>query len=292
MSLLEAIILGAVQGVTEWLPVSSSGHLALLQLSMGMEENVVMDAIVHLATLAVLLIHMRNDVISLFKGWLFSLKRKVPEGEMEEELASQGRVAWLVLLGTIPTAIIGFTMRDTIQEAFTSYTAVGAGLLFTAFLLVTIRINHVRNVRKAVETGQLPHEHTEVESNGFSPGRTIDWKCALLCGTMQGVAVFPGVSRSGSTITAGLLFGADRVKVLRFSLFLFIPAVIGANLVVLSEGLQGADPLELMVGFLVAAMVGYVCLRILEKVVVSGRMHWFAPYCFALGAIMVAYGLA
>ena len=235
MTTAQAIFLGIVQGITEWLPISSSGHLVLLQNWLGTEQPIALDVVLHLGSLAAVLVLFRKDIIELF--------------------TRRRDMGLLVLLASIPTGIAGLLLAPFVERAFHSNSAVAAGLAATgAFLMLT------RN-----RTGK----------------KAIGWKDALLMGTMQGAAIFPGVSRSGATISAALFRGVDREQAARFSFLLFIPAILGATLLQ-AGSIMEADPVPLVAGGLAAMAVSFAAIGLLLKIVRQGRLHLFAWYCWAL----------
>lgn len=246
------MILGAVQGVTEWLPVSSSGHLALAQRLFGLEAPLAFDVLLHLGSLVVVCVFFRKELWALASG--------VARWERE-----QVRLAALLLAASVPIALAGFFFRAFVADAFVSMRAVGLSLLFTALLLFLSRYSPAR------------------------PGGLSLWK-SLVVGVAQAVALLPGVSRSGSTISTGMLLGVGREDAARFSFLLFIPAIIGATVVEL-PGLAGVDGLGVMaLGAVVAAAVGFLSLGWLMRVIAEGRFSWFAAYCLVLGVVVLALG--
>ncbi|ADK86053.1 Bacitracin resistance protein BacA [Desulfarculus baarsii DSM 2075] len=260
MNFYQAIFLGAVQGLTEFLPVSSSGHLVLGQHLLGLREPQLMfDVAVHVGTLAAVLIVFRDDLLAMIRG-LWAGDDRGREGR---------RLIMLVAVGSVPTALMGFLLKDFFESLFASVAAVGAALLFTGCLLMLTRLASGRGLGLS-EVG---------------PGR------ALLIGLAQGVAITPGVSRSGSTIAVGLLLGLERQLAARLSFLLFIPAISGALLLQLLDAEASAAPETsiLLAGALTAGLVGYVCLRLLLRVVNQGKISYFAYYCWALGLAALAW---
>jgi undecaprenyl-diphosphatase len=250
----QAAWLGLVQGITEFLPISSSGHLVLGQRLLGLKEpELLFDVSVHVGTLAAVLFFFRDDLWSMLRGlWA------------HDQAARQGRrLLWLVVWGSLPTAALGLLFKDLFESLFASTTAVGTALIFTGLLLTLTRFSPAQG-RGPAETG---------------------WGRALLIGLAQGLAIVPGLSRSGTTISAGLLLGLDRRLAAHYSFVLSVPAILGA----LFLQLYGLEPqtqvvlAPLLIGGAVAAASGYLALKLLLKVVRRGKLHWFAPYCVILG---------
>ncbi|MBN2333206.1 MAG: undecaprenyl-diphosphate phosphatase [Deltaproteobacteria bacterium] len=261
MSILKAVMLGIIQGLTEFLPVSSSGHLVITQhlLPDFQQPGVAFDVTLHCATLLAVIIYFQQDIRAL-AGGLFSHDR---------DLARQKRLMFgLLLLATLPTGLIGFLGRDLFVALFEQVKMVGIMLLVTGLLLWVA--NTIRNNRKFI--GE------------------INWKDALMIGTVQGLAIIPGISRSGSTIATAILRGIDGREAARFSFLLSIPAIIGA--VVLSYGDLTIVPISDLPAYLAGAtaafITGVAALKILLITITRHRLKAFAWYCFALGLITLA----
>jgi undecaprenyl-diphosphatase len=253
--LIEILILAIIQGVTEWLPISSSGHLALAQKYMGLSLPVIFDVVLHMGSLFVVIIAMRREALEIL--------RAVAHLDFRSQ---QGRLAWLVVLGSIPTAIIGFVFKSTLESLFSNATAIGIALLVTGVVLYASKQRH--------------NQTTSLES--------LD---AVLIGVAQGVALIPGISRSGMTISTGLLRRLDKQTTFAYSFLLFIPAVIGATVLTAGEArnLNAADVdyAAMALGVITTVIVGYISLRWLRTMVLKGRLHLFAYYCWALGFVVL-----
>ena len=255
ISLLESVILGIIQGLTEWFPVSSSGHLALYQNIFGLDVPVLFDIYLHLGTLLVLFIFFWKDIVKIASDVL-CLRSETDEFEMGK----------YILIATLVTGVVGFLFYDFISGLFLSLRGIGFGFLFTGLILIT-----GKNIKpKKKEIGVLN---------------------SLIIGLFQGIALIPGVSRSGSTIGIGIIRGIDRVKLARFSFLLSIPAIIGAGAIDTLSNYSGAIPflaenvLAVVLGVGFSAIVGYTCLSGLMKIIEKGKFHYFAYYCFAIGII-------
>ncbi len=271
MELFQAVILGLIQGLTEFLPVSSSGHLVLGQHLFGITEPALFfDISVHLGTLCAVLIVFRNDIGMMFvSGWK-AARSFFRSAENRADSHDEGlRMMMLIILGSFPTALIGLALKRA-EHLFASLPLVGAMLLITAALLWATR-------------------NRDAGGGGIS---NFSWPRALVVGIAQGLAVLPGISRSGATISVGLFLGLDRRTSARFSFLLSIPAIIGAELLSVGDVLSGQAALNssVVLGALTAFVVGYAALKILLKIVGQGRFYLFAPYCLVLG--LVTLGIA
>ncbi|MFH0885251.1 MAG: undecaprenyl-diphosphate phosphatase [Candidatus Micrarchaeota archaeon] len=252
MELAQALLLGLIQGITEWLPVSSSGHLALAQHFFGIEASVAFDIILHLGTLLAVIAYYRNDLLALGSGLLARDEKSI-------------RLAGLILLSSIPTAIIGFSLRDFFESMFGSPVAIACALAITGLFLI---------VASRFKTG----------------GALIGARSALLIGLAQGIAVAPGISRSGSTIGTALILGVEREEAARFSFLAAIIPILGAALLEGRHALDGGiDVVPVAVGFLVAAIAGYLSIAILIRLLKESRLQWFGYYCIALAVLAITY---
>jgi len=269
-SLFVGLLLGAIQGVTEWLPVSSSGHLAAAQIALGYEPPVVFDLILHLGSVAVLIFIFRHDIAQQFKnlGSLFILwkdngfKYAIKEGPKRS-------IAFLFVTSMIPTAIIGLTFREFFVSMFSSLLAVGiAELIMTAVLIATYF---------------------------FRKGKIgkVDIPRAFVVGIAQGIAVAPGISRSGSTMAAGMFAGLNRQEAARYSFLLAIPTLFFASILefILEWGDFELDPVITVVGLLVSVAVSYIAIKFLLAVIMRGSLHLFAVYTLVFGVLLTAVGL-
>lgn len=268
---LQALILGVVQGLTEFLPVSSSGHLVLAQQWFGdkflfKQEAVAFDLVLHVGTLLPVLYFYRADLIAIIKS-IFSggdaLKSEGPVGWLQAD-----RHRWLalcVVLATIPTGLIGVGLKDTFESLFHDSRAVCGALFFTGFLLFSTRFF----------------------GRGDTARRDLTVPIALLIGLAQGFAITPGISRSGSTIALALLLGLDRDLAARFSFLLSIPAILGAVVLVAKDGvtLTGEAVPALAVGFVASMLVGYAALSMLVALVKRGGLHKFSYYLWPVAIV-------
>ncbi|HSO20643.1 MAG TPA: undecaprenyl-diphosphate phosphatase [Desulfosarcina sp.] len=268
MNLVEALVLGIVQGLTEFLPVSSSGHLVLFQNLFGLREpELLFDICLHVGTLAAVVLVFYRDILDILGALLRIPARMGTSGGMLQLLRADAsvRMALLIVVGSIPTAVIGLLFKEITDQLFGSLFIVGAMLLITGCLLWLTR---------------------RIRSEGRPIGRTTV-KDALIIGIVQGLAILPGISRSGSTISTALFLGVDRKIAGRYSFLLSIPAIVGALLLSLdTPELHTSIPLAtILAGSFVSAVVGWLALVILLRVVDRGQLHRFAPYCWLVGIV-------
>jgi len=251
MDYLQSIVLGLIQGLTEWLPISSSGHLVLAQRLMNLTVPVGVDVMLHLGTLLSVVIFFWRDI----KEILVSVFNR----DMRDE---NFKLFTYVLIGSVPTAVIGFFLMKFFESLFLDVRAVGVGFLVTGLLLLLSRFR-----------------------NG---NKKLGWKSSLLIGTVQGVSIAPGISRSGSTISTGLFSGVKKEDVFKYSFLLSIPAIIGAT--IMEYGSVNMNDLCTCsaAGLVVAAFVGYFAIKAVKKILISDKFYWFAAYCFVLGAVVLA----
>jgi len=261
--MMESLALGTLQGITEFLPVSSSGHLALFQMLLGFgEAPLAYDVILHGATMMATLLFFRRDICVFAREWISGFVR--PEGR-----STPGwRIGWSVIAGTLVTALIGLPLKPLVVRALASPALVGGGLLVTAALLLIAESSRPRNAR-------------------------VSLRNALFVGLAQGIAVLPGISRSGATIAAGLRSGLEREEAFRFSFLLSLPAIAGALLLELRHGLSVGDlPSGWIFGALAAFATGYAALRFLRRIVIRGKLRYFSIYCACIGALALGASLA
>jgi undecaprenyl-diphosphatase len=259
VNIIQALVLGIVQGATEFLPISSSGHLVLVPWLLDWPEpGLAFDTIVHWGTLMAVLAFFWRDLVALARAWASSLV----ERSLDQ---TEARLAWLIIVGTLPAALIGFLWEDFFESLFRSPGRVAALLLVTgAILALSERLG-----KRQRSMGDL------------------NWLDSVLIGLAQACAIAPGISRSGATIAMGLLRGVKRETAARYSFLLATPIIFGAGLWQLIELFQaeavGTQLPPLIVGFLAAAISGYLCIRFLLSYLQRGRLYVFAIYCWAAG---------
>lgn len=269
LNLIRALILGVIQGATEFLPVSSSGHLVLVPWLLRWESpGVAFGAVVHWGTALAVIVYFWEDWVALIGAALRSLRdvgssRGNPGPDAAE--LSRRSLAWLIVLGTVPGVLAGYFLDDFFERMFSRPVAAAAFLLVTAALLVV--------------SERLGRREREL--------RELGWVDALVVGVGQALAIFPGMSRSGTTIAAGLVQGMRREPAARFSFLLATPIILGAGLLKVVElGQMGALSVQapmLIVGFATAAVVGFGCIHFLLRYLQRRRLYPFAVYCTLFG---------
>lgn len=280
MTELHAIFLGIVQGVTEFLPISSSGHLVVFQQVLGLvEPGIAFEISVHLGTLAAVVIFFRKEILEVNDAAIAGIRSVIAKKGGFSRLYDddQGfRMAVLLAAGSVPTAIIGIFLQTQSDRLFSSMSLAGAMLIVTGLILVL--------------TGVLLWLTKGVAAKGRGmAGFTIG--IALAIGIVQGFAIIPGISRSGSTIATGLLFGLDRRIAGSFSFMLSIPTIVGAaGLQVLMDGFGDVEIVTMVIGAAVSFAVGFLALGFLMRIVSRGRLYLFAPYCVLAGLMVLLLG--
>ena len=277
MSWFEAIFLGLVQGLTEFLPISSSGHLAIFQNVFGMQDlhaepNLFFDVLLHLGTLVAVCIVYRKDLTEMVRAATFLFSGGKRGGGTEGRIEySKARLAFMIVLATLPLVLI-LPFRSTIANLGTQTWFVGLMLIITGtFLYFSDKLTLGRKDEKRMTV-----------------------KDALVIGFLQVVGTIPGISRSGITITGGMFTGLDRGFSVRFSFLLSVPAIIGANIITLFTSLSAVDwslfP-RYLVGVLVAGVTGFFAIKLVKLVVESGRLAKFSYYCWGVGTLAIIVSL-
>jgi len=275
MSIVQAIILGFIQGMTEFLPVSSSGHLAIMQNVFGIntESGVLFDVLLHVATLVSICIVFRKDVIMLireFFGMAADLFRKIKDPYIVIVNSSYRKFVMLIIISTVATGVLGIAAKDFVEYAAGSLLIVGICLIVTAIVLFL----------------------ADMAGDGRKGAKSASYLNAFEIGMAQGVATLPGISRSGATITACLLCGFKKEFAVKYSFLMSIPAILGAAVLELKDiskaDLSGSMLLNSLVGMLVAGSVGYVALKVMIAVVKNKKYIFFSIYCFVIGVGAIA----
>ncbi len=268
MSALQALILGVVQGLTEFLPVSSSGHLVLAERILGLKaSNLGFEVALHLATLAAVCLFFRRRLWKMAKA-VVSARIRHHKGRLriqDENL----RLFLLLGLATVPAAVLGYLFDEKVEQAFSSPMVASIGLLATGAILFGTRW---------ARGGKLP----------------MNWWRALVVGAAQAVAILPGVSRSGSTISAGIYSGVKQEKAAEFSFLLSIPIILGAGAFKLKDLALSAQPAYLAslgVGAAAAAVCGFLAIKWLLAIIRKDRLDYFAYYCWLAGAAGITLSL-
>tara|TARA_B100000519_G_scaffold51308_1_gene41788 strand:- start:111 stop:878 length:768 start_codon:yes stop_codon:yes gene_type:complete len=252
MTIIDGIILGIIQGVTEFLPISSSGHLVLAQEFLGIDQpGNKFEILVHMGTLASILVIFFGDIKSI----LFSIRKNQTQ-----------KFIYFIIIGTIPAVLFGLSLKDTIDSLFDNTYVVGIALVFTGIILYA--------------------------SKFFEPvEKSLSYRISFLIGIAQALAIIPGISRSGITISCALFLGLNTKESTRFSFLLAIPVIFGAGLLMLFDidnGLKINAPVALG-GLLSSFIVGFLSLKWLLGIVQSGKFHYFGVYCFCIGFLTILY---
>jgi len=259
--LLTTIILGLIQGFAEWLPISSTAHLRVAEHFIGFQATPLFNVFLHVGTLGVVIFYFRHDI----KVILTALVHRDFHSEY-------GRFIPLIVVATIPTGIIGLLYDEFLADNYQTLLIIGVTFIVGAALLFASKYGKENQTQ-------------------------ITYRKALVMGAAQGAAIFPGLSRSGSTISGGLLQGVKREMVFKFSFLLSIPAIIGDLAVeaYLQRGTLaqdvGVNPIDLLVGLAITAVAGYLAIVLVKKLVLTKRFHYFAAYTFTLGLILIALAL-
>jgi len=258
--LIKTIVLGIIQGLTEWLPISSTGHLKLAEQLLNMKVPILFDVILHIGTLTVVIFFFRKDIGNMLSALArFDFKTE------------HGKLIPLIIAGTIPTAIIGIVFGETIEGTFQTSLPIATAFIICGIILFSSKVGK------------------EKEEN-------ISLLTALIIGTAQGIAIIPGISRSGTTIAIALLLGVKREKAFKFSFLLSIPAIIGALGLTLHTQFnelttKGLAWTEILAGTIIAMLVGYFALKLFWKILANKKLHIFAFYCWLLGVALIALSL-
>ncbi len=250
MTIIEAALLGIIQGLTEFLPISSSGHLVIGQKVLGISvAGNIFEIVVHLGTLVSVLIVFWEDIWQL----IISLKSTPTQ-----------KYIFAIIIGTLPAVIVGFLFRDVVSGAFENIKVVAVTLMITGLILLTTK--YIKTKLKDISIGR-----------------------GLLIGIAQGMAIIPGISRSGMTISLGMYLGIAPDKAAKFSFLLGIPAIVGAGLLTGLDLMESSKPTlafsVLTVGFISSLLVGWISLKWLLGLIKSGKFHWFGVYCIFVGLL-------
>jgi undecaprenyl-diphosphatase len=234
-----------VQGVTEWLPVSSSAHLALIQNFWKIDSPILLDAVLHFGTLVVIFIFFWKDIIKVLSDWNKLLN---------------------VIIAVVPILLIGFIFRDFIENSFNNVSLISVLLIVNGIILFSTRF--FKEGKKHVTIGK-----------------------SLIIGLFQAIAVLPGISRSGSTISSGVFCGIRKEEVISFSFIIGIVPILGANILALAQTQTVPDLIPYVAGFIVSLVIGYISLTLLIKLVKRNKLQYFSYYCFALGILVLIFSL-
>lgn len=265
------ILIGIVQGLTEFLPVSSSAHLVFMHELTGFAPNLAFDTLLHIGSLVAVVVYFWNDLVHMFKSFFSSLldifRGQFKQGIREDKYK---KLAWLVIIGTIPAGLAGVLFKDFFEGLFSNLTAVAIFLIITGLLLWS---SEKISKRTKDKTGL----------------KKMTLKDSILIGLAQACAIAPGISRSGATISTGLFLGLERELAARFSFLLSIPAILGAALVQVKDISIGLDvnTSAFIAGFIAAALSGYLAISLMLKLIKERNLLIFAYYCWIVGAFVL-----
>lgn len=271
MDILSAIILGIVQGVAEFLPISSSGHLAIAQNLFGMEiegsADGFFDVLLHLGTLIAVFIAYWSDIVDIVKEFFLGV-RDIAKKSTPTPVPANRRMILLLIIGTLPLFVI-VPIKDYIEGLSSNTVFVGCALLVTGVLLF----------------------FSDRHNKGKKTASSVRLRDVLIIGIAQAFATMPGISRSGTTVSVGCFLGLDRRFALRYSFLMSIPAILGANVLNIFDCLEtGIDPALIpayISGVITAAVLGYLSIRLLKFVTDKGKFGAFSYYCWAVGALTI-----
>ncbi len=275
MSYFEAIILGLVQGLAEFLPISSSGHLALLQQAFGIHEDKVLlfAVLLHVGTLISVFIVYWKDIWELIVELCLTIRDLCTGKGLRLAERPIRKLGVMIIVATIPTAIIGLVFSDFFDSLYNSVIPIGVGLIITGFLLI----------------------FAEKKGEGNRGIQQMNFRNAIFIGLVQGVAICPGISRSGSTLFGSLICNLDRKFAVKFVFLISIPSILGSAVLeapaALEAGVTAAEVGPVLVGMLVAAVSGLVAIKTMIKIVSDKKLSYFSYYVWALGLFVVLYGI-
>ena len=276
LTYVESIILGLVQGVAEFLPISSSGHLALIQNFFQMrspeETSMFFDVLLHLGTLLAVCVVYWRDILDMIREFFLGVAALCSRKRRGGPVPPARRLVLMIILATLPLAAV-LLVKDKVEALSSNTIFIGCALLVTGCLLFS----------------------SDRMARGRKTERTATMKDALLVGVAQALAVVPGLSRSGTTISAGMFLGFDRPFAVRFSFLMSLPAVLGANILSLADAAQEGVAPDMIpvyaVGVAVAAVSGYFAIRLIKLLADKGRFGAFAYYCWAVGIVSIVASL-
>ncbi|MEM2131441.1 MAG: undecaprenyl-diphosphate phosphatase [Candidatus Woesearchaeota archaeon] len=249
MNLIEAIILGIIQGITEWLPISSSGHLVLFQSIFKIRQPLIFDVLLHFGSLLVILFVFRKEILELIAGVLKREKKYL-------------QLTIMLVLATIPIVLVGYFLKDYIESAFSNLSFVGFAWIFTSIILFLSKYPKIKD-------------------------KKLNFLNSFFMGISQAIAILPGVSRSGITISTGLMQGIKQEEAAKFSFLMAIPPILGATLLEIKNINQIENLSYALIGVLFSMISGYLSLKFLLKIIKTNKFSYFSIYCFVLGLIVL-----
>jgi undecaprenyl-diphosphatase len=269
MSVLQSIILGIIQGLTEFLPVSSSAHLVLTPYLLGWEipaqEAFIFNVLVQVASLVAVIAYFWTDLLAILRAWVSGIIQRKPFAD------PQARLGWFLILATIPAGLAGLLVKDLVEQAFASPVATAMFLFVTAAMLTAAEYF-------SQQKRELDH---------------LNWKDSLWIGLAQAVAIFPGISRSGATISGGMALGLKRPAAARFAFMMSIPIMLAAGLLASLDMVKIPGVLSMfpvfIPGLITSAIVSYFAIRWLLKYLTHRSLYIFAVYCAILGTVTLVF---
>ena len=273
MTYLQAVILGLVQGLAEFLPISSSGHLALLENFFGIKEDNMLffTVLLHFGTLIAVFVVFWKDIWELLQELVLTIKDLIGRKGLRLNERPVRKLGVMIIVSCIPTAIIGFVFGDLFESFYSKPIVIAIMLIITAFLLIT----------------------AETWGGGNRTVENLNYRNSIFIGIVQGLAIIPGISRSGSTLFASLLCKLDRDFAVKFVFLISIPTILGSLILELPdgirEGLHGEPVGPVIVGVLVAFLSGLFAVKVMLKVVSNKKLKYFSYYLFAVAAAVIIY---
>ncbi len=275
MTYLQAVILGLVQGLAEFLPISSSGHLAILENFFGIKEDSMLffAVMLHFGTLLSVFVVFWKDIVELFKELILTIKDLIGKKGLRLNERPVRKLGVMIIVSCIPTAIIGFVFGDIFEGIYSKPVLIGVMFIITGLLLIA----------------------AETWGGGNRNINNLNYRNSIFIGIVQGLAIIPGISRSGSTLFASLLCKLDREFAVKFVFLISIPTILGSFLLELPDGLKqgisGAAWGPIIVGVIVAFLSGLFAVKIMLKVVSNKKLKYFSFYLFALAAFVIIYSI-
>ncbi len=275
MTYIQAIILGLTQGLAEFLPISSSGHLALLQYFFGIESDNVLPftVLMHLGTLLSVFIIYWKDIVELVKELIWTIRDICTGKGLRINSSPTRRLGFMIIVATIPTGLIGLLFEDFFNGLYASLIGISLGLIFTGCILLIAE--------------RMGRQDRDI--------MTMKFRHAVFVGIMQGIAICPGVSRSGSTLFGSLIAGLDRAEAVKFAFLISIPSILGSVVLeapdAFAQGIEGSIVGPMIAGVIVAALSGIFAIKAMIRVVTGKRLFGFSIYVWLVAAAVLGYVL-
>ena len=275
MTYLQAVILGLVQGLAEFLPISSSGHLAILENFFGIKEDSMLffAVMLHFGTLLSVFVVFWKDIVELFKELILTIKDLIGRKGLRLDERPIRKLGVMIIVSCIPTAIIGFAFGDIFEGIYSKPILIGVMFIITGLLLIA----------------------ADTWGGGSRNINNLNYRNSIFIGIVQGLAIIPGISRSGSTLFASLLCKLDREFAVKFVFLISIPTILGSVILELpdgiKEGVSGQQWGPIIVGLLVAFLSGLFAVKVMLKVVSNKKLKYFSCYLFALAAVVIIYSM-